>query len=311
MEKKLFAAALAVLLAAALITGFACSKRSSRSDEKDLKNSIKTGQAVENDSTETSADAEDLVEFTGNGDTGASTTEGVNVDLKVDVPQKAYEEDFDESDADAVITLDKTGIKVDGSGAKADGSTLTISDKGVYYISGTLQDGSIVIDNKNDENIRLILEGVDLTSKSGSCISVRNAKNVFITLKKGSENSLICDDADSAAIDSETDIYFNGEGKLSITAAKDGITPKDDIGITNGTISVNAGDDGIVGKDSVQIAGGTIKVDAKDDCIKSSKDDDPEKGFIVIDGGEITLSSEEGKGVKSIYVFVMNDGKLT
>ncbi|MBO4374399.1 MAG: carbohydrate-binding domain-containing protein [Lachnospiraceae bacterium] len=311
MKKKIIAVILTTVLTASLLTGFACSKRATGSDEKNLKSSTKTEQAVEKDSTGTSADAEDLVEFTGNGDTGASTTEGVNVDLSVDVPKKAYEEDFDKSDADAVITLDKTGIKVDGSGAKADGATLTITDAGVYFISGALEDGSIVIDNKNDENIRLVLDGADITTKSGSCISVENAKNVFITLKKGSENSLICDDADSSAIDSKTDIYFNGEGTLSITAAKDGITSKDDIGITNGTITVNAGDDGIVGKDSVQIAGGTITVDAKDDCIKSSKDDDPEKGYVVIDGGEISLSSEEGKGVKSIYVFVMNDGKLT
>ncbi len=286
MEKKFFAVALATVLVAALLTGFACSKKISRSD------------------------TDDLVEFTGNGDTGASTTEGVNVDLKADVPQKAYEEDFDKSDADAVITLNRSGITVDGSGAAASGTTLTISDKGIYYISGSLQDGTIVIDNKNDENIRLILDGVDITSKSGPCISVNNAKNVFITLKSGSKNSLVCSSTEDAAIDSQTDIYFNGTGSLDITASKDGITSKDDIGITNGTINVKAEDDGIIGKDSVQIAGGTITVDTGDDCIKSSKDDDPEKGFIVIDGGKITLASKEGKGVKSIYAFVMNDGDL-
>ncbi len=74
---------------------------------------------------------------------------------------------------------------------------------------------------------------------------------------------------------------------------------------------IKAGDDGIIGKDSVQIRDGSINIECADDCIKSSKDDDPEKGYVVIDGGDITLASDEGHGVQAVYVFVMNDGKLT
>ncbi len=290
MKKKIFAIVLTVVLAASLLTGFA--------------KSGKKGSA-ETDSTG------ELVEFTGNGGKGASTTKGVNVELSADLPDKAYEDDIDKKDADAVITLNKTSVKVDGTGAKASGSTVTISAKGIYYITGTLQNGSIIIDNKNGENIRLVLDGADITSKSGPCIKVNDAKNVFVIMKNGTKNTLTCTDAESAAIDSQTDIYFGGSGSLDITAAKDGITSKDDIGIAGGTIRIKAEDDGITGKDSVQIADGNITVDATDDCIKSSKDDDPEKGFVVIDGGQITLSSKEGKGVKSVYAFVMNDGKLT
>ncbi|MCR5650372.1 MAG: carbohydrate-binding domain-containing protein [Lachnospiraceae bacterium] len=310
MRKTFIFIVAASLVTAALMTGFAAkhSKKASGSD-----GSAKTGHETASRAGQDARDAgsEDLVEFTGNSGTGASTTEGVNVDLSADLPKKAYEDDFDEKDVTAEITFNKTSIQIDGTGAKSDGSTLTISGKGTYILSGTLSDGTVVIDNKNDENIRLILDGVNITSKDDACISVKNAKNVFITLKKGTENSLVCESSKTAAIDSETDIYFNGKGSLKITAAKDGITSKDDIGIANGSISVKAEDDGIVGKDSVQIAGGNITVDSKDDCIKSSKDDDPEKGYVVIDGGNITLSSEEGKGVKSIYVFVMNDGELT
>lgn len=290
MKKKIFAIVLTVVLAASLLTGFA------KSGKKESAETDSTGE---------------LVEFTGNGGKGASTTKGVNVELSADLPDKAYEDDIDKKDADAVITLNKTSVKVDGTGAKASGSTVTISAKGIYYITGTLQNGSIIIDNKNGENIRLVLDSADITSKSGPCIKVNDAKNVFVIMKNGTKNTLTCTDAESAAIDSQTDIYFGGSGSLDITAAKDGITSKDDIGIAGGTIRIKAEDDGITGKDSVQIADGNITVDATDDCIKSSKDDDPEKGFVVIDGGQITLSSKEGKGVKSVYAFVMNDGKLT
>ena len=252
MKKKIFAVVLTVVFAASLLTGFAKNKKND------------PGQSA----LQTEESTDELVEFTGNSGKGASTTEGVNVELSADLPDKAFEDDIDKKDADAVITLKGTSAKVSGTGAKADGSTVTISGKGIYYITGTLQNGNIIIDNKNDENIRLILDGVSITSKSGPCITVNDAKNVFIMLKNGSKNSITCTDSESAAIDSQTDIYFGGKGSLEITSAKDGISSKDDIGIANGNITVKAEDDGIVGKDSVRIAGGTITVNAKDQILK-------------------------------------------
>ncbi len=265
-------------------------------------------------------------EYTSYSAGGASTTEGVNVDLKGEYSNKALESDFDEDEAEAVITLKGSSIEINGDGAKADGSTLTISEKGTYILRGTLEDGCIIIDNENEENIRLVLDGADITSTDSCAIYAKNAKNVYITLAEGTENNisdkraLIEEDEEESdttaenagsAIYSEADLIINGSGTLNLTSNNDGIKTKDDLVLISGIINITAGDDGMIGKDSVQIRDGNITIECADDCIKASKDDDPEKGYAVIDGGNITLSSKEGHGVQAVYVFVMNDGSLT
>ena len=49
------------------------------------------------------------------------------------------------------ITLNKTTATVSGSGAKADGSTITITEEGVYVVSGTLEDGQIIVDASDSD----------------------------------------------------------------------------------------------------------------------------------------------------------------
>lgn len=49
------------------------------------------------------------------------------------------------------ITLNKTTATVSGSGVKADGSTITITEEGVYIVSGTLEDGQIIVDASDSD----------------------------------------------------------------------------------------------------------------------------------------------------------------
>ena len=251
---------------------------------------------------------------------GASTTEGVDVKLKGDYSDKALDADWSEKDADAVISFDGDEINVSGSGASVSGTVLTISDKGTYVISGTLKEGQIVIDNENDENIRLILNGVDITCSTDAAIKALNAKNVYITLADGTANTVTDtrsasdsedEDTADAAIYAKCDLIINGSGTLNVTGGmNDGIKSKDDIAIISGTINVKAADDGIVGKESVSVKDGTINVSCEDDCIKSSEDEDSTKGYIIVDGGTFTLASNSGHGFNSVFAFVMNDGKV-
>ena len=52
------------------------------------------------------------------------------------------------------ITLNKTTATVSGSGVKADGSTITITEEGVYIVSGTLEDGQIIVDASDSDKVR-------------------------------------------------------------------------------------------------------------------------------------------------------------
>lgn len=302
MKKRIVNIILAAALSAALMTGCGSTAASAASAA----------------ASETAVTASG--NYTSTSDGGAATTDGVDVDLKGDYSDKALDADWSENEADAVISFDGDEINVSGSGAAVSGTTLTISDEGTYVISGTLTDGQIIIDNENNENIRLILNGADISCSTDAAIKALNAKNVYITLADGTVNSVTdtrsasdSDDEDTAdaAVYAKCDLIINGSGTLNVTGGcNDGIKSKDDLQIISGTINVKASDDGIVGKDSVSVKDGTVTVDCSDDCIKSSEDDDSTKGYIIVDGGTFNLSSDKGHGFNSVFVFVMNDGKV-
>ena len=313
MKKRIVNIMIAAAISAAMITGCGSTASSGLSGAA----SAAVTSASENSSQTASGT------YTSTDGGGASTTDGVDVALKGDYSDKALDADWSEDDADAVISFNGNEINVSGSGASVSGSTLTVSDKGTYVISGTLSDGQIIIDNENDENIRIILNGVDITCSTDSAIKAVNAKNVYITLAEGTVNSVTdsrtASDTDDSAYDvtdaavySECDLVINGTGTLNVTGNyNDGIKSSDDLQIISGTINVDAYDDGIIGRDSVSVKDGTITVSCGDDCIKSSEDDDSAKGFIVVDGGSFTLDSDAGHGFISVYAFVINDGTVS
>ncbi len=201
----------------------------------------------------------------------------------------------------ATIQLNGTSITVEGDGATADGSTLTINAAGTYEISGTLTDGQIIVDSADAENVTLILAGVNLTSQSSASIYVANAEKVILTLAAGTEN-VVTDGASyanldesgepNAAIFSKDDLTINGEGALTVNANyNNGIASKDDLKITGGTLTVNAVNDGVKGKDSVAIKDGVITINAQADGIQATSADEAEKGYVAIEGGTLNITA--------------------
>ncbi len=141
-----------------------------------------------------------------------------------------------------IIQLNGDTIRVDGLGATAEGSLVTISSAGIYQISGTLTDGQVIVDTQDEEDVTLILAGVDITSQSSAPIYIVSAEKVILTLAAGFEN--VITDGDStvnldensepnAAIFSKDDLTINGEGSLTVNANyNNGIASKDDLKIT-------------------------------------------------------------------------------
>lgn len=84
----------------------------------------------------------------------------------------------------AVITLSDDGIAVDGTGATAEGSVVTISQAGEYTVTGSLSDGQIAValPTKSDE-VTINLEGVDVTSTTGAPFAATKGK-VDLSAKK-------------------------------------------------------------------------------------------------------------------------------
>ena len=199
----------------------------------------------------------------------------------------------------AKINLDN--MSVDGDGASISGTTITISNAGVYYFSGTSSEANIVVDADN-QDVVLVFDNTNITSSKTAVINVQKSKKTTINLAKGSNNTFTDssnyteftdDDEPDACVFSKADLSINGSGKLVINANyKDGIASKDTLKIINAEIEITSNDDGIRGKDYTAIKDAKITINAGGDGIKSTNDTDETLGFILIDGGNIDIEAK-------------------
>lgn len=217
------------------------------------------------------------------------------------------------------ITLNKTTATVSGSGVKADGSTITITEEGVYIVSGTLEDGQIIVDASDSDKVQIVLDGVHINCETNAAIYVREADKVFITLAENSSNTLgggneysqIDDNTVDGVIFSKSDLVCNGTGSLTIEADyKHGIVSKDDLVITGGTYKIAAADNGITAKDQLKILDGSFDIDAANSAVKAKNADNAELGNIYIAGGIFTIEAEQD-GFHATGSIVVDDGTIT
>lgn len=239
-------------------------------------------------------------------DTGieAIDTSSSQVEVDTEFTAKDLEVGYEESMA-VTITLNKDSAQVTGSGAVLKDGVVTISTEGTYVISGTLDDGQILVDAGDSDKIHIILAGAAITNKDNAPVYIKNADKVFMTLKEGTQNTLTdsteyiqSDDTNvDGTIFSKADLTINGSGTLTVNGKyKHGILSKDDLVITGGIINVTAVKDALNGKDCVKIKDGTLTLSADTgNGIQSKNDEDATKGYVYIAGGKITVvKSQEG-----------------
>ncbi len=254
----------------------------------------------------------------------ANTEESANVDELTAQYVSYGDEDFYTVWQDSSFTK----IELKGDSAVADGpggvvienGTIDIRTSGTYVFEGTLDDGQIVIDAEDKGTVRIVLNGVSITSSSGPVIHVKQSDQTVISLEQGTENRLEDakeyiveegEDEPTAAIYSKDDLSINGSGKLVIQANyKDGITGRDDVIITGGEIEIQAADDGIVGRDLLAIRDAKVKIDAVGDGLKSTNDEDEKKGHIVLQSGTFDIAAGSD-GVQSVHDVLVIDGEYT
>ena len=190
------------------------------------------------------------------------------------------------------IHLNGSSATVEGKYATANGSNVTISHSGSYYIDGTLNNGQIYVEVPDEaadpDTVKLIFNGVNITGNSAPAVLVKNADKTSITISDGTENTLsdgtspyTGDNEGCAVIEAKDDLTIKGgdagTGTLNINAnVQPGVVCNNDIKITGGNININTlneteGQDAIKGKTSVTVKGGTVIIDSKGDGIKSSK----------------------------------------
>lgn len=144
-------------------------------------------------------------------------TDGQDMFTERDMEQTYEEEESVE------ISLLGQEASCDLDTVEIDGSNVTITEEGTYILSGTLDDGMIIVDSENSK-IQLVLNGVEINSMESAAIYIKEADKVFLTTADGSENILsnggtyteIDENSIDAVIFSKADLTLNGSGSLKI-----------------------------------------------------------------------------------------------
>lgn len=212
------------------------------------------------------------------------------------------------SEADAIpIVFSGSGITCNSNAVEISGTTATIRKAGTYLLSGSMEDGSVIVDADKTDKIQLVLNGVSMHSQTSAPIYVRQADKVFVTLAAGTQNSLsnggsFTADGDTnidSVIFSKDDLTLNGTGQLTITSpGGHGIVSKDSLRITGGTYAMDVSGHGLSGKDDVSIADGSFDILAGKDGIHAENSDDAASGIVYIEGGVYRISAG-GDGISA------------
>ena len=181
--------------------------------------------------------------------------------------------------------------------------SLVITEEGEWVLSGETS-YPVIIEAGEKDDVRLILNGVTINSSSGPAIYEKTGDKVIITLAEGTVNTLTDqtslkdgDDTIAAPLYTEDDLSINGNGTLIINGTTGhGINCKADLIIASGNLRVTSVKDGIRARNSVLIMDGKIVVAAQGDGITATREDKEGKGWIVLAGGNIQITTGEGAG---------------
>lgn len=218
------------------------------------------------------------------------------------------------------ITLNGTSAETKSHNVEITDGDVKILGGGVYVLSGELTDGSIIVDSDDGAEVRLILNGVAITSADFSSVYIKQAEKTVISLVPNTENILTDgasyneekseDGKPTACLYSKDDLTINGTGKLTINANfKDGIKANDVLKITEGDITVNAADEGINANDYAAFMQANVNITSGGDAIKCEHED-ADKGFVAFEGTSVLLKSS-GDGVSASSAVFMNNASAT
>gem|GEM_PF-641536 len=244
----------------------------------------------------------------------SSTTKPETPYPNQDDHEEAEDYTWDSSEV-TTITLNWDSISVDNeNGARISGTTLTITSAGTYSISGTLEDGQILVDTNDEETVKLILNGVNISSTTNAPIYVEDAEKTVIFLADNTENYLkdSANNVDKGTLASRDDLTICGNGALTVRGnVNDAIRSNDGLVIKSGNIRVTSVDDGIRGKDYLVIKGGNITVNSVGDGLKSDNDEEADRGYISVEGGTIKVTSTKGDAITAQTDLLVTGGTFT
>lgn len=309
--KKFFLIIISALLITALCAAMLASCDSSKGDNTD--------NTKDNSTAPSSSPTENNDPDDSDGDNTGDDEIGEKPDNTQVVRYTKFDLNESYNDYDAKITFSDSSVKIDGKGAAANDTVVTISAEGTYILTGSCKDGQVIVEVTKEEKVHLVFDKLSLICKTSAPLWIKSCDKTSITLVEGTTSTL--QDGDNytglnaegepnACLFSKDDLTINGTGTLKVYANyNNGIGSKDDLKIISGTINVTAENHGIRGNDSVTIKEGNITIACKNDGIKSTNKTRQDKGYVFIEGGTISIDSGDDS-LQAVTSITVTGGKI-
>ena len=188
------------------------------------------------------------------------------------------------------IAASGDSIVVTGDGAVAENGKVTIRKAGTYLLSGTLEEGQLLVDAEEGAEITLVFDGFKIGNSTDAPLLFESGSSITLVLKDGSENAVTdlrsSAEENKAAIYTKSDLTISGNGTLDVTGtAEDAIHSKTNVTVQGGTINLKAGDDAIHADETLTILDGKVTVLESEEGLE---------GLVVdIQGGDITVNASD------------------
>ena len=247
---------------------------------------------------------------------GKTTDAGTDTDTNDDsIAQQLYD-----ADVAAPDLTNATEITLSGA------DDVTITDGGVYVLTGTLTDGRVLV-NAPGADVTLVLRDADITCTDSSALYIYKAASVLVYLPDGTASTLTDgssydysdsfssadDEEPNACLYSKSDLVIAGGGTLTVTGnANNGITGKDTLKIEGAAVNVTAANHGINGKDCLVLKQADVTVTSGGDALRATNDSDSALGCILIGASVLTLTAgEDGIQAETTLTLFDTTGTIT
>lgn len=248
---------------------------------------------------------------------GKTADAGANTDTAADdsIAQQLYD-----TEVTAPDLAGATEITLSGS------DDVTITDGGVYVLTGTLTDGRVLV-NAPGADVTLVLQNADITCTDSSALYLYKAARVLVYLPDGTASTLTDgdsydygdsfssadDEEPNACLYSKSDLIIAGGGTLTVTGnANNGITGKDTLKIEGTTVNVTAANHGINGKDCLVLKQADVTVTSGGDALRATNNSDSTLGCILIGASALTLTAgEDGIQAETTLTLFDTTGTIT
>ena len=185
-------------------------------------------------------------------------------------------------------------------------SSITINQSGNYILSGSLAEGSIIVDT--DGSVNLTLNNASITNPNGPAIYIKKAACTYLTLLSDTQNYLVDGNTYSSleadgVLSANDPLTIQGNGTLEITAQYNhGITSSNNVTINSGSIKITSSNNCIATKGSLNVTGGHL------DLIASTLGVNCNDHLTITDG--VIEIATPGTGISTQENLIMNGGTL-